>query len=127
MSDQFIFVVGCLGDFVTLGDSLTINKLQVLELAVVLDIVSVLILLYFFNKINVINSEFLRVYDNINITMNDFTIQCNDVVVDHHTQDSRLVKMKIWLHFTKIIQQANEQNKSLFEHQVVDVTLSITT
>ena len=59
--------------------------------------------------------------------MQDFAIQCNDVLVDKQTQDSRLVKMKVWLHFNKIIEEANKSNDNLFDHQVVDVTLSITT
>ena len=54
MSDHFIFVVGCIGDSVQLGIN-SIGKLQVLEYAVILDIASVIIMLYCFNKISVFN------------------------------------------------------------------------
>jgi hypothetical protein len=126
-----MFVVGCLGDDVILGDT-SIGKQSVLEFAVMFDILSVIILLYFFSKISSLNEEFLKVYDDNHIKMTDFAIQCNDVLMDKHTQDSRLVKMKIWLHFTRIINKAvkdniKENGEELFKNQVVDVTLSITT
>ena len=54
MSDQFIFVVGCIGDSVQLG-STSINKLQLLEFAVIFDIASVIVMLYCFNKISEFN------------------------------------------------------------------------
>lgn len=126
MSDHFIFVVGCIGDSVDLGGT-TIGKLQLLEFVVMFDIASVIILLYCFNKISVFNQEFLDIFDDSRVTMQDFALQCNNVLMDKQTQDSRLVKMKVWLHFNKIIQKACKANDSLFDSKVVDVTLSITT
>jgi hypothetical protein len=66
-------VVGCLGDDVVIGES-KISKEQVLEIAVITDIVSLLIMLYFINKIEVINAEFLDVYDDCHEKLNDFAI-----------------------------------------------------
>ena len=105
MSDHFIFVVGCIGDSVQLGTT-SFGKLQVLEFAVIFDIASVVVMLYCFNKISVFNQEFLAIYDDSKVTMSDFAIQCNNVQVGKWTQDSRLLKMKIWLHFNKIIEEA---------------------
>lgn len=96
-------MVGCIGDSVALSETVQIGKEQILEIAVLFDMMSVFILLYCFNKISVLNEEFLNVYDDIHITMRDYAIQCDNVLVDKHTQDSRLVKMKVWLHFTKIV------------------------
>ena len=44
--------------------------------------------------------------------MKDFGVKIDDVKLDRYTQDSRLIKVKIWLHFTKLF-----QNKELMlEH-----------
>lgn len=126
MSHHFIFVIGCIGDSVTFGSS-DIGKLQVLEFAVLFDILSVIVMLYFFNKLQSFNEEFINVYNDRTMTMHDFAIQCNNVFLDKQTQDSRLVKMKVWLHFHKIVGEACKLNGSLFDPQVIDVTLSITT
>ena len=68
---------------------------------------------------------------------------CQNLKVDKFTQDSRLLKMKVWLHFTKLLKEINkpDSNDSDFdqqncdsyrelqrsEHTVVDVSLSTTT
>ena len=40
--------------------------------------------------------------------MKDFAIMCKNLKVDSHTQDLTLLKMKIWLHFTKHLQKATQ-------------------
>ena len=47
--------------------------------------------------------------------MKDFGIKIDDVKLDRYTQDSRLIKMKIWLHFTKLF-----LNKDLMKEHDVD-------
>ena len=59
----------------------------------------------FFSKLEKYNKEYLKVYIENNLTMRDFALQCTDVLFDGKTFDTRLVKMKIWLHFTKILKQ----------------------
>ena len=36
--------------------------------------------------------------------MKDFGVKIDDLKLDRFTQDSRLIKFKIWLYFTKIFQ-----------------------
>ena len=48
--------------------------------------------------------------------MKDFGIKIDDVKLDRFTQDSRLIKMKIWLHFTKLFQDRQLMKK----HEDVD-------
>ena len=104
-SDQFIFMAGCLGDFVKLGESSKIDKDKLLICAVVFDGLSLFIMIFFFRRLEMINSEFLETFDNYQIDMKDFSIQCNDVLMDQATQASRLVKMKVWLYFTEKIKK----------------------
>ena len=115
-------IVGCIGDQV-----LGIDKDTILVWAVIFDGLSLCTLYYFFNKLEILNKEFLDTYDNYVIDMKDFAIQCTDVLLDEETQDSRLIKMKIWLHFTDTLEFARKANGLEFSHEVVDVTLSITT
>ena len=84
MSNHFIFIVGCIGDSIELG-STSFTKLQVLEFAVMFDIASVIVLLYCFNKISAFNQEFLTIYDDSLVTMQDFAIQCDNVIMDKQT------------------------------------------
>lgn len=47
--------------------------------------------------------------------MKDFGIKIDDLKLDRYTQDSRLIKVKIWLHFTKLF-----QNKELMKDFTAD-------
>ena len=73
MSDQFIFVVSCIGDEVTIGQS-SIHKEDILIIAVLLDFIGVVILFHFFSKLEKFNQEFLKVYIDNNLTMKDFAL-----------------------------------------------------
>ena len=84
ISNHFIFIVGCIGDSIELG-STSFTKLQVLEFAVMFDIASVIFMLYCFNKISEFNQEFLTIYDDSFVTMQDFAIQCDNVLIDKQT------------------------------------------
>jgi hypothetical protein len=54
--------------------------------------------------------------------MKDFTIQINDVKVDRYTQDARVAKMKLYLHFTNLLRNRREVDNKM---EVIDVTLSL--
>ena len=59
---------------------------------------------YFFSSIRKLNLEVLEAMDDLLVQMKDFGIKIDDVKLDRYTQDSRLIKMKIWLHFTRLFQ-----------------------
>jgi hypothetical protein len=125
MSSEFIFVVGCIGNSVKFAGA-NVRKSFILVLAVLIDFLSLLIMLHFFTKLEKFNGEYLKIYNDNNLTMRDFAIQCEKVVMDDSTQDTRLVKMKIWMHFTKILNKTKYSDGTI-PHKVIDVTLSIST
>ena len=65
---------------------------------------------YFFSSIRRLNLEILEAMDDLQVQMKDFGIKIDDVKLDRFTQDSRLIKMKIWLHFTRLF-----KNKELMK------------
>jgi hypothetical protein len=120
-------VVDCISDSVTLGSS-AIRKESVLVIAVVLDMVCTLIMLRFLWKLEKFFNNFLKVHADHHLAMKDFAISCDNCMIDKTTQDTRLVKMKIWLHFTKILSRFDQYtHEQGLKHQVIDVTLSIST
>ena len=73
-------------------------------------------MVFMFYKIEQLNKEYLTTVDDNQITMKDFAIMCTNVKLDRYTQDSRLIKMKIWLHFTRLF-----QNRELMaDHEELD-------
>jgi hypothetical protein len=84
MSDQFIFVVSCIGDIVAVGQ-ISIHKEDIVIIAVLIDFIGVLILFHFFDKLEKFNQEFLKVYIDNNLTMKDFALQCSDIKFDKST------------------------------------------
>ena len=56
--------------------------------------------------------------------MKDFGVKINNVKLDKYTIDSRVVKMKIWLHFRDILESEKERHNDM---QCVDVCLSLYT
>jgi len=61
-------------------------------------------MIYFFSKINTLNNEFLSNIDDLRVQMKDFGVKINNVKLDKYTQDSRIVKVKIWLYFKEILE-----------------------
>ena len=92
-----------------------------------LDALSIVIMIYFFSVIKTINMEYLNIMDDLRVQMKEFGIKIDEVILDRYSQDSRLIKMKVWHHFTKILnleeisgQKADEYN----DLEVIDVCLS---
>ena len=84
----------------------------------------VIVLYYIFNKLKDINNEYQEIMDNNIIKVSKFTIRVNDVILDKTTQDPRILKMKIWLHFTKLLEAYKTEANSM---EVADVQLSNST
>lgn len=68
------------------------------------------------------NALFIDRVDANQITMKDFSVQVNNTVLDKYTQDIRLVKMKIWLHFTRRFREFKLLDN---DYEVCDVILSL--
>ena len=68
------------------------------------------------------NIEFLRIVDDLKIQTKDFGVTLENVVLDKYTYDSRIVKMKIWLHFNEILKKKKDKFNQM---EVVDVCLSL--
>ena len=41
--------------------------------------------------------------DDLRVTMKDFGVKIDNVKLDRYTQDTRVVKIKVWLHFKEIL------------------------
>lgn len=78
-------------------------------IVVSVDFFCLLIMIYFFNKLEALNNEFLKVVDDLKIQMKDFGVTLEDIVLDRYTYDSRIVKMKIWLHFNEILEKKKDK------------------
>ena len=99
-------VVGCKYDDVKVPftRSTRIHKEWIGIIIIICDVVSIGIMIYFFTKIRELNEEFLNALDDLKVQMKDFGVKIDDLRLDRFTQDSRLIKMKIWLYFTKLFQ-----------------------
>jgi hypothetical protein len=83
---------------------------------------------FVFSKLREINDEYLEIVDDLRVQMKDFGVILNDVKPDRFTQDSRIQKMKIWLHFStmfKTFLEKNPDDEIAKANQVIDVTLSL--
>ena len=89
---------------------------------IIADIISSLIIVYIFNRLQYINNEYIQTIDDKSVTMKDFAIMCQNLKVDKFTQDSRLLKMKVWLHFMKLLKEINnpDSDDSDFDQQNCD-------
>jgi len=105
-SYQYIGVVGCKYDdvLVPFTRSTRLHKEWIGIIILICDIVSIMMMYYFFSSIRRLNLEVLESMDDMLVQMKDFGIKIDDLKLDRFTQDSRLIKMKIWLHFTKLFQ-----------------------
>ena len=86
---------------------------------VAIDIISVLLIFYFFRKLKALNQEYLEIIDNNLIKMSSFTVEIHNLILDKTMQDMRMLKMKIWLHFQNILDTKYDDDND--EMRVVDV------
>ena len=105
-------ITNCIHDRVNFQN---IHKESVALIGVICDMISICLIYYFFIKLKQINNEYLEIIDNNVIKMTSFTIQIDNLILDKTMQDLRVLKMKLWLHFQKIIEEKGVNSK------VVDV------
>jgi hypothetical protein len=79
-----------------------LHKEELGVIAVISDIVSICVIYYMFGKLKLMNDEYLRILDNNVIRMKDFTIQVRRLQFNNTTQDLRILKLKLWLHFEEM-------------------------
>ena len=79
-------VVGCRKDEVSMPfTSEEIHKSELGVMLVAFDIFSILVIWLFFYKLEVINNEYLRIIDDMNVQMKDFSIKIDDISVDKYS------------------------------------------
>jgi hypothetical protein len=100
------------------------HKYRVGVLIVSLDIVSILIMTFFFYKLKVINNEYLDILDDMTVQMKDFSIKIDNVILDRYTQDLRVLKMKMLSHMSDILKPKKTVDNDM---EVVDINLSLYT
>ena len=57
----------------------------------------------FFSKLEDINNEIITIMDAMSVHMKEFAVKIDDVILDKYTQDSRILKLKLWDHFKQKI------------------------
>lgn len=62
--------------------------------------------------------------DNLQVQMKDFGVRIKDVRLDKFTYDSRVIKIKVWLHFREILQPFKSAHNDM---ECIDVCLSLYT
>lgn len=68
-----------------------------------MDFLCILISIQFYRKLNTINNEYIDIIESNELTPSNFAIRINNLKLNNQTQDERMLKMKLWLHFTKIL------------------------
>ena len=100
---------------------INLSKESVSLYIVIINGLTMLIITYFFQKIETLNSEYLKIMDNITVQMRDFGVWMQEVKLDRHTQDPRVIKLKVWMFFMNILQRfATDENPM----EIIDVTFS---
>ena len=112
MSKIYIGIIGCKYDEVNFFNN-PMHKEKIGAMVVIIDFASVLLMLYFFSKINSLNNELLEKVDDLRVQMKDFGIQINNVILDKYTSDSRVVKIKIWLYFRDILKSKIDRHNDM--------------
>ena len=56
--------------------------------------------------------------------MTDFGVYAYNLKMDKHTQDSRVIRMKLWLHLNQVLKPFRSSGNKL---QIVDICLSCLT
>jgi hypothetical protein len=86
-SNVYIAIFGCKYDEIAMPfvDDVHYHKEVIGVFIVVIDFVSILVMMFFFGKINSINNEFLECVDDLRVTMKDFGIKIDNVKLDRYT------------------------------------------
>ena len=86
-SYQYIGVVGCKYDdvLVPLSRGARLHKEWIGIIILVCDILSIMMMYYFFSSIRKLNLEVLEAMDDLLVQMKDFGIKIDDVKLDRYT------------------------------------------
>jgi hypothetical protein len=76
---------------------------------VVADIASLLIVYLLLERLDKINDQYLDILQNNIVKMSNFTVEVRSVTLDKTVQDMRILKMKLWLHFTRVLRKCHEE------------------
>jgi len=87
-----------------------------------IQIVGILLIALFFNKINSINKEYMQLKDNLTVQVSDFGIMIKDLKLDKYTQDMRILKMKLWLYIEDLMKSKKKNDNHL---HIVDICFSL--
>ena len=122
MHNEYIVVAGCQNVYIQVPmTQIKLNKESVSLYIVVVNGITMLIIAYFFQKIETLNQEYLKIMDNLTVQMKDFGVWMQSVKLDRHTQDPRVIKLKVWMFYTNILNRfATEENPM----EIIDVTFS---
>ena len=124
-SPLYIGVMGCKYDDVRMAFSdKRLHKEKIGVITVALDFASILVMIFFFSKIQDINNEFLDNIDDLRVQMKDFGVKLNKVRLDKFTFDSRVIKLKVWHYFTEILKNDADKYNDM---KCIDVCLSLYT
>ena len=97
-------MAGCQNEFIKVPmTKINLTKESVSLYIVIINGLTMLIITYFFQKIETLNSEYLKIMENITVQMRDFGVWMQEVKLDRHTQDPRVIKLKVWMFFMNIL------------------------
>ena len=89
---------------------------------IIFEIVSILIILFFFKKLTQINNEYLGIIDDMQVAIKDFGIMFKNVKLDRYTQDKAVIKMKLWLHVQQVLKMKRSIENNM---EIMDITVSM--
>ena len=100
---EFVAIMGCrIEDLkVPFTSSVFFAKKYIGLITISIDFICLYIAAQFYRKLRLLNEEYCRIIDDNDIRMSDFTVRINNFNLSKATQDVRMLKMKIWLHFTQ--------------------------
>lgn len=123
-SNQFVLIAGCKSDMVKMYpfQKGMAHKHDAGIFIIVFEILSILIISFFFKKLNQINNEYLDIIDDMQVDMKDFGIMFKNVKLDKYTQDKPIIKMKLWLHVQEVLKMKRSLQNNM---EIIDVTVSM--
>ena len=120
-SDELILILGCRSDIVGF-QGYTIHKKEAAYIIILFDIISTFTMMYFIKKLSILNDEFEDIVSDYQLSLTDFSVVCRNVILDKYTQEPIIIKMKIWLHFSKLLEPYKIAGNN---QEIADVNLSL--
>lgn len=87
------------------------NRETLAIILVCFDFLGIYFMTYMVIQLKNSNDKFLKIIDKHQISAKDFAIELKSLKCDKHTQDPIILKLKLWLHYTKLLEPfKNEVN-----------------